>query len=870
MDWKLVKNYSDLVIESSFKQKSKISNKKRIKSPIVFDLKNVPHFSGAPLEHTEFRSSGRYTSKNHGPKRPEPAPVESKIRNNYPQEPCTIEGRTLNKEKYSIPPLHTSNDKVLPSSADHTSFEQRSENCKDKDKYKYRNQRSVDDNITYRDQTTGVQGFDKQNEIQAGVLICSRESNPCTPRQLLQNTDNTTGYEEDISPENSHPQNLWNGCFSWDEEIKSLNRTIFNHQDFKPNQREIINAVLSKEDVLGCLPTGGGKSLVFQLPSLMMEGITVVLMPLDSLIKDHYQKLLDYNIPAEIITIDEQRKQVLHDIVTKRGTKILLITIELLIKSEVIRKLLKELDARKRINFFVVDEAHCIENYDKSFLIDLSRLKFLRNDFAQIPILCLTSCITASEKRDIIADLQIHPVVISGASYRSNLIYEVIPKAKKDIKQIASLIKTRFKDQTGIIIINNQQNCEDYSAKLTREYSVSCTYSHGGLPNDKKNSNFQDWREGKYKVIMTTRHYCLGIDNKQVRFVIHYKLPKSISDFYQESGRAGRDSAEAHCIIMYDINDRISLYYLQKSYKKEQRKIQGMKNMYEILEFCEDVCSCRKKSIGKCFGETEVEDCRSMCDNCRVNYSGGVYIEEKNFTMEAQKMLDFVNSDEALRKGLTFLKFSNFFSGKSLESRNASLSNSIKSLSSEEINKIFLKLLKFGYLYEQRTNDQSYYCLYPSEDKQNISDHDLVIFQCRTNAIPSKSGVVMRKELSALSPDKEKFGQIIYRKAVGNANDVRSEDLGNGDNYGNCRTEEAFNRLKNTMIGRAIELEITFDIAFIEKLCRELPMNDRKDEVFLEVISKFLLEDSNNRNAISSNEHEVQEINLPIKRGRSG
>ena len=880
MEWGLIKFYSEIVKDAYPKNIHKKLKNKIIKPPILINLEHVPHFKQSSRSHPQFslqtnRNEFLPSSNSITPAvplliQPPPIIVQTEIQN---VDPPAIEIAALNIQEVPIQLPEFYNSPIAPLNTNLDEIPHIHGFAVNLDEYLER----FSDVIPHGEENIGGQPFENSNELQVNSTII--ESELRISESLLHNSGTSERNEDDISPEVNHPQISWDGSFSWDEAVENLNKKVFKNPKFKPNQREIINAVLSNRDVFGCLPTGGGKSLTFQLPSLVMQGITIVIMPLLSLISDQYSKLISYNIPARVVKdLNLKEKQLLfHEIVTQNSIRILLITPEFLIQSSLMRRLLLELDARKSINFFVIDEAHCILSYGKDFRPDFSKLDFLRKDFPDIPILCLTGSITAPERKDIIDHLKIHPVVISASSYRSNLNYEVIPKEKNGISQLASLIKTRFPDQTGIIFLNDRKKCEEYSKNLTEMYSLPCRYFHAELSKSAKDSLLEEWQEGRSKVIIATNAFGMGIDNALVRFVIHYKVPKSISEFYQESGRAGRALQEASCIIMYNIADRRSLYYFLNNCRDDEGKREGMRNIYEMLEFCEDLCTCRKKKIANYFGEKQTEDCRNMCDNCRLVYSGGISIKEKNLTVEAQKILDFVNSDDCSQIRLTFSKLTKFFSGKLPEYKSTHLYGQFKFLLSGEVDRIILRLLQLGYLYERIqivSSNQVHTYLYPSEDKQRIAEEDQVILRCHTYVLPNIPERIASSEEIYLSSDDEVIEEIIRNSPTAIDNGAADDDLMIlEEDYGRCKTKEAFDRLGGMLIRRAIELEIDFESAHIKDLCRKLPQDWRSDDPLLEVIAQFLNEGRNDRNAINIEDDELAQemevVYLPCKRGRN-
>lgn len=510
--------------------------------------------------------------------------------------------------------------------------------------------------------------------------------------------DNTGRYQENI-PEIAHPKS-WNSEFEWETVIKDMNQKIFGNASFKNKQKEIINAVISKKDVFACLPTGGGKSLTYQLPTCFMNGATIIITPLISLIQDQIQKLKDFGQEARFINTDNYNeiKMLCHEIVTNEKVKFIFLTPERLLMNSMIRNLIMELEARRRVNFFVIDEAHCISTYGRDFRTEYKKLNCLKENYPAIPILCLTASVTKREIQEIVDSLKINPEYFIEGPYRANLFYEIIPKQKNPHSQLAELIKSRYSNETGIIYFNNKRKCEVLTQILQNIYSIECIYFHSELTLEQKRQKLKDWQDGEKKIIVATSAFGMGIDNNSVRFVIHYAIPKTLGEFYQESGRAGRDSKKSDCIILYKISDKRLLYYFLSSISSNKGREHSMMEIYKILEFCEDKNNCRKRLISNYFESDEEFICNSMCDNCRyrqIHPNASFY--EVDHTINAKKITELmlVRNYQAW----TYRQLINFFLG--VTPKNNDLSNSpefgsfkSKGLKVHDIERIMLRMLR--------------------------------------------------------------------------------------------------------------------------------------------------------------------------------
>ncbi|OMJ66050.1 hypothetical protein SteCoe_37248 [Stentor coeruleus] len=515
--------------------------------------------------------------------------------------------------------------------------------------------------------------------------------------QLDEIFEENTRFNDKIQEiENKKP---WNSEFEWESAINEMNQKIFGNMSFKNKQKEIINAVISKKDVFACLPTGGGKSLTYQLPTCYMDGVTIIITPLISLIQDQIQKIRDFGQEARFINTDvyNEIQSICHEIVTNKNVKFIFLTPERLLMNFLIRKLIKELDVGKRVNFFVIDEAHCICTYGRDFRTEYKKLNCLKDYYQEIPILCLTASVTQKEIQEITNCLKINPEYFIEGPYRANLYYEIIPKQKNPHSQLAELINSRYKNETGIIYFNNKKKCETLTQKLQDFYSIECIYFHSDLTLDQKSQKLKDWQDGKKKIIVATSAFGMGIDNNSVRFVIHYAMPKSLGEFYQESGRAGRDNKKSDCIILYKISDKRFLYYFLSNISSSQGRENSMMEIYKILEFCEDKNNCRKRLISNYFESDEEFTCNNMCDNCSYRQKHpNTYFYEVDHTINAKKITELllVRNYEIW----TYRQIINFFLGVTTKNNDLNSSPEFGSLKSKglkvhDIERILLRML---------------------------------------------------------------------------------------------------------------------------------------------------------------------------------
>ncbi len=393
----------------------------------------------------------------------------------------------------------------------------------------------------------------------------------------------------------------------------------FGFDAFKAEQRLIIQSLLDKKDTFVIMPTGGGKSLCYQLPALMLPGVAIVISPLIALMKNQVDSIRGYSDEDEVAHFlnssltKAQMKKVKQDI-TDGKTKLLYVAPETLTKEENI-----EFFQNTEISFVAVDEAHCISEWGHDFRPEYRRIRVMLDAIARdVPIMALTATATPKVQQDILKNLDMSAENTFVSSFnRDNLFYEIRPKIKKDttIKQIIQVIKEEFRGESGIIYVQNRKTAEDIAEMLLVNDIKAAPY-HAGL-DPKTRSGTQDaFLMEDIDVICATIAFGMGIDKPDVRFVIHYDMPKSIENYYQETGRAGRDGINGKCIAFYNYQDILRLEKFLRDKPVAEREM-GAQLMQEVVAYAE-TSSCRRRFLLHYFGEEfQVERCGKMCDNCR-------------------------------------------------------------------------------------------------------------------------------------------------------------------------------------------------------------------------------------------------------------
>ncbi|XP_073065855.1 ATP-dependent DNA helicase Q-like 4A isoform X2 [Primulina eburnea] len=365
--------------------------------------------------------------------------------------------------------------------------------------------------------------------------------------------------------------------FSWTRELEANNKRVFGNHSFRPNQREVINATMSGYDVFVLMPTGGGKSLTYQLPALICPGITLVISPLVSLIQDQIMHLLQANIPAAYLNANmdwSEQQEILRELNSDYCKyKLLYVTPEKVAKSDVLLRHLESLHARDSLARIVIDEAHCVSQWGHDFRPDYQCLGILKQKFPSIPVLALTATATISVKEDVVQALGLVNCIVFRQSFnRPNLRYSVVPKTKKCVEDIDKFIKENHFDECGIIYCLSRMDCEKVAEKL-QQYGHKAAFYHGSMDTDHRAMTQRQWSKDEINIICATVAFGMGINKPDVRFVIHHSLPKSIEGYHQVElvKTTGQHFSSAHILEVY----RGSLNQFVKKHRHENLSMHG-------------------------------------------------------------------------------------------------------------------------------------------------------------------------------------------------------------------------------------------------------------------------------------------------------
>ena len=390
----------------------------------------------------------------------------------------------------------------------------------------------------------------------------------------------------------------------------SILKETFGYDTFRPLQHEVIENVLARHDTLAVMPTGGGKSLCYQIPSLLFDGLTVVISPLISLMKDQVEQLRAYGVPALFLnsTLAPEEYQENMDYVKRGEVKLLYVAPETLLTPRILTLL-----ASLQVDCLTIDEAHCISEWGHDFRPEYRQLVEVRKRFPNAVCLALTATATSRVRHDIRSTLKFSTTNEFVASFdRANLYIEVARKT--DPVQQTTQMLDRYKDQSGIIYCFSRKQVDELAAHLAQKGYSARPY-HAGLEDSERRKNQEAFIRDDAQIMVATIAFGMGINKPNVRFVIHYDLPKSIEGYYQEIGRAGRDGLPAHCLLLYSYADVGKQNYFIGQKEGDEKRV-AIQHLDAIVRFAEDETSCRRKPLLNYFGESTSADNCSNCDNC--------------------------------------------------------------------------------------------------------------------------------------------------------------------------------------------------------------------------------------------------------------
>ncbi len=408
-------------------------------------------------------------------------------------------------------------------------------------------------------------------------------------------------------------------------------KTVFGHDSFRAFQEEAVDTILSGRDLVTIIPTGAGKSLCYQLPALMMEGLTIVISPLIALMQDQVVALRANNIKASMINSSQSNDEVAQVFEDARNGDIKLLYVA---PERFSAYGFMEFLSSIKISFFVIDEAHCVSEWGHEFRADYQKLALLKQNFPTTPVVAFTATATLKVQKNIISTLLLNdPLVLRGQTKRDNLTIKTQKRVGNGQAQLIEFLKDK-KDKTGIVYTFTRKETESV-AKYLQSHGFTAKAYHAGLNNEIRHSVYKEFLNDEINIVVATIAFGMGIDKSNIRFVVHTSMPKTIENYYQEIGRAGRDGLESETLLLYTKADEISRLAMMDDIQNPEYKQILAQKLHAMYLFSNN-STCRHQSIASYFDD-RIEPCESKCDNCTKGE-----VETVDITTEARKFLSTV------------------------------------------------------------------------------------------------------------------------------------------------------------------------------------------------------------------------------------
>jgi len=393
--------------------------------------------------------------------------------------------------------------------------------------------------------------------------------------------------------------------------IDDLLKKYWGYTSFLPHQREIIASVLEGRDTVAIMATGGGKSLCYQVPALYLGGLTLVVSPLLSLMKDQVDDLNLRGITAAAYTgtLTSREREEIERQLKDNTLRLLFLSPEKCMQPNFLKSL-----SRFPVRLIAIDEAHCISAWGHTFRPEYRQLSRLKQHFPDVPTIALTATAIPEVRADIARHLGLsEPGEFVGSFNRTNLRYAVVPKEKPMALLLACI--NRHRKESGIVYCFSKKKTEDLARDL-RKYGYSAIAYHAGLPKTVREKVQDDFLYGRVRIVCATVAFGMGIDKPDVRYVVHYDLPKTVESYYQETGRAGRDGRDSECLLFYSPEEYGTLRSMIEHDASDERQVRiAVRKLQEMVDYCETT-GCRRKYLLNYFGEEYPGDNCGLCDTC--------------------------------------------------------------------------------------------------------------------------------------------------------------------------------------------------------------------------------------------------------------
>uniref|UniRef100_A0AC35TJN0 ATP-dependent DNA helicase n=1 Tax=Rhabditophanes sp. KR3021 TaxID=114890 RepID=A0AC35TJN0_9BILA len=491
-------------------------------------------------------------------------------------------------------------------------------------------------------------------------------------------------------------------------------KALFGHNTFRHSQKPAIVAALMSNDIFVLMPTGAGKSLVYQLCAALNDGITFVISPLRALIHDQVTKMNQIGLKTIALTSDnteiESKKNMKMLFSDNNNIKLVYITPEKIASSPQFNRDLKKLHSMGKIARFVFDEAHCVSGFGHDFRPDYLSLSKLRTEFQhpRVPMMALTATATpkcVADTKQLLGFGNDSKLFISSF-VRDNLEYDVILKKAKAKEEIMRKMFLKFPGQSGIVYCLSKKDTEKAAEDL-RKWGITATHYHAGMTKQQRHAAQKEWMDKEVLVLCATIAFGMGIDMPDVRFVVHYSIPKSVEGYYQESGRAGRDGLPAYCAILYNYNDSTLLSkFIQDEITNEDGsaivksstvKEMQMGSLHEVIAYCENVETCKRKLLVEHFGEIyDSLACKitvnAVCCNC-LNYK-----KEKHSTYDMTDDATIILQSVKHAKLTVNQAIDNYRGNDKARGQKLEMFNRRPAFSESDASRVIIKLLTEGYI----------------------------------------------------------------------------------------------------------------------------------------------------------------------------